>query len=146
MSLLVIDPSKHFPRDTEAARFFRRELYCPEIMTFWNNERSMWVLGHWLDSTHHYVEEIEDLGPNFELLTPEFAAMIRNGWGHQTDWDKVRKRVLSSQRARLRSQEDDIYEADELHTWAVKKTDHPIPYSFSMGRTRMGKAITTVDP
>lgn len=137
MSVMVIRRDRHIPRETEIGRFFRRELNCPAIFTFWNAERSMWVLAYWLDPSETIMDEIEDLGHDFEDVTQGFVAMIRAGWGVGIDWGAHKKRLLARQAGKIQKENESIYQAQEEWDWVKKKHraryQNELPYAIDVG-------------
>lgn len=132
MSLTVLNPQVHLVKDTSTARFFRRKLHEPDVVTFWNAETGMWILAFWVHKGKRIVEEIEDLGPNCEAVTPEFVNMIVQCYG-PVDFSKKKKHILSRQKDRIRSQIDGILADQERWDWLKKKTKDKtsIPYAYS---------------
>ena len=124
------------PRETEIGRFFRRELNCQDIFTFWNAERAMWVLAYWLDPTHRVLDEIEDRGPNFEEVTRPFVEMIRHGWGTGINWGAHKKRLLNAQKRRIEEQNDQIFLDQERWNWVKRRNvslgRNPTPYAVDV--------------
>lgn len=132
MSVFKLDPAIHFPRDTEAAYYFRHHLHNPDVMTFWNAETEEWVLGIWVDRGNHVVFDLEDLGCHFEKLTPQVASDIRYCYGRATDWDAFVKRTKEKHREAERKIEDDIGIQQERYDWAKKRAGGEVPYMFKV--------------
>lgn len=132
MSLTVLNPRVHLVKDTAAARFFKRRLRESDVMTFWSSDTGQWILGFWVHKGKKIVEELEDLGPNCEAVTPSFVDMIVGAYG-PVDFKKKKKRILSRERLRIRRQTEAILEDQERWDWLKKKTKDklPIPYAFS---------------
>ena len=133
MSLTVLNPQIHLVKDTSTARFFRRKLHEPDVLTFWHALTGMWILAFWVHKGKRIVEELEDLGPNCEAVTPEFVDMIVQCYG-PVDFGKKKKQMLSRQKDRIRKQIDDIVDYQEKWEWLKKKTEGtiPIPYAYSI--------------
>lgn len=131
MALTVLDPQVHLVKDTSTARFFRRRLSEPDVMTFWHSETGMWVLAFWVHKGQRIVEELEDLGPNCEVVTPDFVNMIVKAYG-PVDFSKKKKRILSRERSRVGRQTEAVIQDQERWNWLKKKTKDklPIPYAF----------------
>lgn len=131
MSLTVLNPRIHLPKETGAAKFFRRRLSEPDVMTFWNAVTGQWILAFWVHKGKRIVEEVEDLGPNCEAVTPEFVDMIVKCYG-AVNFGQKKKRLLSRERDRIRKQNEAIAEDQERWEWLKKKTKDklPIPYAF----------------
>lgn len=132
MSVLVINPVIHSVRETPVAKFFRRQLRDSSILTFWNAETEQWVLAHWL--RRGVVEEIEDLGSNFEWVTNDFVDMITGCYGH-VDLGRTKKRLLARQQAQIQRQTDDIMEEQETWGWLRGKSKDKVrmPYMLQAG-------------
>lgn len=131
MALTVLNPRIHLVKDTSAAKFFRRRLNQPDCMTFWHSQTGQWILGLWVHKGKRIVEEIEDLGPNCEAISPGFVSMIVNGYG-SVDFKQKKKRILSKNRDNIRKQNEAIMEDQERWNWLKKRTKDklPIPYAF----------------
>jgi hypothetical protein len=131
MSLTVLDPQIHLPKETGASKFFRRRLREPDVMTFWNSVTGQWILAFWVHKGKRIVEEVEDLGPNCEAVTPEFVDMIVQSYG-PVNFSKKKKRLLSRNLAHIRKQNDAILENQERWNWLKKRTKDkaPLPYTF----------------
>ena len=131
MSLTVLDPKIHLVKDTPASKFFSRKLNEPDVVTFWSSETGMWVLAFWVHRPKHIVEELEDLGPSFEYLTPTFVKMIVQAYG-PVDFGKKKKHILSRNRDRLRKMDDEVLANQDRWNWLRKRTkdDMALPYAF----------------
>lgn len=132
MSLTVLNPKVHLVKDTSTARFFRRKLNEPDVMTFWHVETGNWILAFWVHKGKRIVEELEDLGPQCQAVTPEFVNMIVSCYG-PVDFRKKKKAILSRQKSRIRKQTEDILAYQEKWDWLKKRTKDtvPIPYAYS---------------
>ena len=132
MSLTVLNPRIHLAKETTTARFFRRRLNEPDAMTFWHAGTGNWVLAFWVHKGKRIVEEVEDLGPNCELVTPDFVNTIAQSYGF-VDYGKKKKRLLSRHKDSVRRQNEAITEDQERWNWLKKKTKDklPIPYAYS---------------
>lgn len=132
MSLTVLNPQVHLVKDTSTARFFRRKLHEPDVLTFWHSQTGMWILAFWVHKGKRIVEELEDLGPNCEAVTPGFVRMIVDAYG-PVDFGKKKRAILSRQKSRIRKQTEDIVEYQEKWEWLKKRTKEkaPIPYAYS---------------
>jgi hypothetical protein len=130
MSLTFIQPSKHLVRDTEVTRMFRRRLRCPDIMTFFSGETGQWILARWVDKGKRLVEEMEDLGPIFNLVTPELVSLIVSCY-RPVDWGEHKRRLLSRQKDRLVAQQEEVIQDQERWDWLKKKMQRPLPYAFN---------------
>lgn len=132
MSLTVLNPQIHLVKDTSTARFFRRKLNEPDVMTFWHSETGNWILAFWVHKGKRIVEELEDLGPQCQAVTPEFVNMIVSCYG-PVDFRKKKKAILSRQKSRIRKQTEDILAYQEKWDWLKKRTKDtvPIPYAYS---------------
>lgn len=131
MSLTVLNPRIHLPKETGTSKFFRRRLSEPDVMTFWNSVTGQWILAFWVHRGKRIVEEIEDLGPNCEAVTPAFVNMIVQSYG-PVDFSRKKKRLLSKNLAHIRKQNDAILEDQERWDWLKKRTAGkvPLPYMF----------------
>ena len=131
-----LDPRIHYVKDTPAARFFRRRLKDSRMLTFWNAETGQWILGCWLDDQHRWIEEFEDLGPNFELLEGRagkvLVDMLLTGYG-PINWAKHRKRILGKWNDWKRKQLERAEESRDHWDWLKKKTGDKaiMPFAFS---------------
>jgi hypothetical protein len=139
VSVTVLRPDIHLVKDTPASKFFRRQLRDPDILTFWCQPTGMWVLAYWLSRSKRIVDEMEDLGANFELMTDDLVNMLVSCYG-SVDLKRTKKRLLSKNADRIRKQNDDIYESQERWDWLKRKTSHksPIPYVFSPSPVERG--------
>lgn len=133
MSTTTIRPNIHVVKDTPVARMFRRRLKFDDIMTFWSAETGQWILGYWIDKRLQMVDEMEDLGMVFEKVTPELVQQIVTCWG-SIDWKAKKKRLISKERDRIRTENDALMEQQERWDWAKKKLadkgEAPLPYAF----------------
>jgi len=131
MSVTVIDPRVHYVKETGVARFFRRRLRDPNLVTFWHGETGQWILAYWLDRRQKIVDEIEDLGPRFEEVTASFVQMIVSCYG-KVDMGRTKKRLIGKHRERIQKQSESICEDQERWDWAKKRTKEkaPLPYAF----------------
>lgn len=128
--MTFLRPDVHVVRDTYHAKVFRRRLNCPDIVTFFSLETGMWILAYWINRRLRMVDEIEDLGSNFELITKELVQQIVQCWG-TIDWGAKKERILSKFRDRERKQTDSLMEQQERWDWLKKRMDKPVPYAFS---------------
>ena len=124
MSLTSIDPMKHLIRETSVAKVFRRQLRFPDIITFWSIETGQ---------KRKIVEEMEDLGAVFELVTPDLLQTITACW-RPVDWKVKKHRILSKEADRVRRENDDLIEDQTRWDWAQKRLKAqgkaPIPFAF----------------
>ena len=132
MSVTVLNPQVHWIKDTPCAQFFRRKLRDPDIVTFWHAETGQWILAYLL--RRGIVEEIEDLGVDFELVTDDFVDMIVRCYGH-VDLSKKKKRLLATESARLQRQSDSILKNQEKWDWLRKRTQDKAPLPFVIHTT-----------
>jgi hypothetical protein len=132
VSVTVLNPRIHLVKDTSVAKFFRRKLREEDVLTFWHSQTGQWILAFWVHRGNRIVEEIEDLGPSFEAVSPGFVQMIVSGYG-AVNFKEKKKRILSRQKDRIRKQNEAIMEDQERWDWLKKKTKDksPIPYAFS---------------
>lgn len=132
MSVTVLNPEIHLVKDTVASRLFRRQLRDPDVLTFWCQPTGQWILAYWLHKGKRIVDEMEDLGPNFELMTEGMVNSLVSCYGH-IDLKRTKKRLLSKNDDRIRKQNDEICESQERWDWLKKRTAHkaPLPYTFS---------------
>jgi len=137
VSLTVLNPRVHLVKDTGAARYFRRRLNEPDVMTFWHSITGQWILAFWLHRGKRIVEEIEDLGPNCESVTPAFVEMIVQAYG-PVNLQAKKRLILSRQKDRMRKQNDDILADQERWDWARKRLKDKciLPYAFSTPMSR----------
>ncbi len=137
--MTVLNPRIHLAKETGASKFFRRRLSEPDVMTFWNSVTGQWILAFWVHKGKRIVEEIEDLGPNCEAVTPEFVNMIVQSYG-PVDLSRKKKRLLSKNLANIRKQNDTIMEDQERWDWLKKRTADkaPMPYIFDSPLPKRG--------
>lgn len=132
--LTIIQPTKHYVKDTPTAKMFRRRLKFDDIITFWNAETGEWILAYWVDKRRHLCDEMEDLGMAFEKVTPELADMIITCW-KCVNWKVKRSHIVSKEKDRIRKETEKIQEEQKRWDWAKKKLVNkglrPIPYAFS---------------
>lgn len=131
MALTVLNPRVHLVKDTTTARFFRRRLGEPDVLTFWHSQTGNWILAFWVHRGKRIVEELEDLGPNCEAVTPAFVDMIVQAYG-PVDFGVKKKRILSRNLSNIRKQNEAIAADQERWNWLKKRTKDklPIPYAF----------------
>lgn len=126
-------------KDTGAARFFRRRLNEADVLTFWNSVTGMWILAFWVHKGKRIVEEVEDLGPNCEAVTPTFVNMIVQSYG-PVNFASKKKRIISKNLANIRKQNDAVMEDQERWKWLKKKTGDvaPLPYMIDVSPVERG--------
>lgn len=131
MSLTQIDPEVHVLKDTPTARLFRRVLKCSDVVTFFHTQTGQWVLGYWVHQGSRLVDEMEDLGPNFEYVNDRMVSDIRDCW-KRVDWAAKKKQILGRERDRRRRQAEDQCEDQERWAWMKGRTAEkaPMPYTF----------------
>lgn len=121
----------HAVRETPPARLFRRKLKCPDIFTFFSLETGQWILAYWVNKRMRMLDEIEDLGSHFELVTPKLVQQIANCWG-PIDWGAKKKRLMSAHNDRERKKADDAAVSQDKYTWLQNRMDTPIPYAYKV--------------
>lgn len=124
-------PSIHVVKDTTTARMFRRRLHFDDIITFFSLETGQWILAYWIDKRIRLVDEIEDLGANFELATQELVKQIAQCWG-PINWKAKKVRLISKYKDRCRKEVDEVIENQERYDWLKKRMAQPIPYAFQV--------------
>lgn len=129
MSLTRLSPALHVVRDTPAARLFRRHLRDPDILTFFSMETGQWVLAYYIHRPSRLVDEIEDLGTNFESLSRKLVERISSCWG-RVDLSRKKRRLLGQDRDRKRKKTDDLCETQELWDWTRKRKRVNLPYAY----------------
>ena len=131
MSLTMICPEVHVVRETPASVLFRRLLNFPDIFTFFNVITGEWCLAWWVNKLGRVAEELEDLGPAFEKVTPELVHQIRTCW-KPVDWKKKKQYYQSRQKDRMTRANEKLIQDVERWNWLKKKTAHkgPVPYAF----------------
>lgn len=127
--MTFLRPDIHTIRETPVARLFQRKLKCPDVFTFFNFETRQWILAYWINKNTRILDEVEDLGPNFELVTPELVQQIVGCWG-AIDWKAKKKRLISNYNDRTRKQEDELMDSQDKYTWLQKRMGEPVPYVF----------------
>ncbi len=127
--MTFLKPSVHVVKETPAAKLFRRRVHCPDILTFFSLETGQWILAYWISRKIRLVDEIEDLGANFELLNSELVNQISHCWG-PVDWKAKKNRLISKLRDQERERDDTIVEHQERYNWLKEKMKRPIPYAF----------------
>ncbi len=128
----VLDPRIHHVKTTPISKFFGRRLHDSDIMTFFHRETEQWILAYWLNRKRKWVEEIEDLGSNFEYVTETFVSAIVSCYG-QVDFGRFKKKLISNHRDRIRKDCEELQESQETWDWAKKRVQHkaPVPFMFS---------------
>ena len=126
MPCTVITPEKHVVKDTPVARFFRRALGVEDIITFYHMETGQWILAYWVNKLGNIVDEIDDLGTHFELVTPEFVDMVRSGWGG-INWAEKKKWFLAKHKEKITKDNEASIQDQDRWDWA-KKRSGKIPY------------------
>lgn len=142
VSITQIDPSKHVVKDTPAARFFRRRLRCDDIMTFYHRVTGQWILAYWLNRVKHKVDELDDLGHNFELIDQPFVEMIERCWG-PVDFKRMKNRVKQREAIRQKAELEEALEAQDMWNWLRRRTKDKavVPYMLDMGNISGGQTI-----
>lgn len=126
-----LQPSIHVVKDTPVAKLFRRRLNCPDIITFFSVVTGQWILAYWMDKRIRVVDEVEDLGANFELVTQELVKQIAVCWG-PVNWKAKKQRLLSRYRDQQRNETDTVIENQERYDWLKRRMKNPIPYAFQV--------------
>jgi len=131
MSSVFINPVRHVVMETPTAKLFRKRLKFDDVFTYFNRETGQWVLAYWLNKRARLADEVEDLGPGFEVVSPSFIDQIVQCWGH-VDWKAKKARLLSQERTKLRRESEAISEQQERFDWLKKKLidKTTIPYAF----------------
>lgn len=127
--MAFLNHSIHVVKDTPTAKLFRRRLKCPDIFTFFSLETGQWILAYWVDKRVRMMDEIEDLGSHFELVTSGLVQQIVHCWG-PVDWKAKKKRLISKHRDQERKRVDTAIDEQERYDWLKKKMNRPIPYAF----------------
>lgn len=119
----------------------RKRLNCPDIVTFWSADTGQWILGYWISRRAGLVDEVEDLGPAFEAVTPPLVEMIAACW-KPVNWKEKKKRLMSRERDRIRKRNDQIMEDSERWNWAKGRLSdrgiNPVPYMLDSRMTGGG--------
>ncbi len=127
--MTYLRPDVHWIKDTPTARLFRRKLKEPGVITFFSLETGQWILAYYIQRSVGLVDEVEDLGTNLELVTPELVQQICQCWG-KIDWKAKKQRLLFKERSRIRKKDDDLIEEQARFDWAKKKMGGDLPYMF----------------
>ncbi len=127
--MTFLTPSVHVVKETPTAKLFRRKLKCQDILTFFSLETGQWILAYYVHKKIGMVDEIEDLGTNFELVTPVLVQQICACWG-PIDWKAKKQRILSMARAKQRKKDDELVETQNRFDWAKKRMGGDMPYIF----------------
>lgn len=123
--LLILNPEHHKVRETEAARFLRREFNEPDWFLFWNETIGGWVLGQWIDKSRLAVEDLLDIPGDLEAgpaLTTDIVNVIR-ACHHKPDYQRLKQKLIEKHRAELRADEDRRRAFRDMREWAAKKTN-----------------------
>ena len=131
MSLVVIRPDRHVIKETDAARLFRRLLKFEDLFTYWNSETGEWILSYWINKLARVADEVEDLGPAMERVTPALVTQIVQCW-KPVDW-KAKKRRMEARQCDFKKGEDEkIIQDQERWDWAKRRIrgKAPIPFGF----------------
>lgn len=107
-----LDRSKHILRETSQVRDLRRMLDDPDLVTFFNVETGQWILAYWLDKSKGRVDEIDDLGPNFELLTRSFVESLRQS-RRATDFKDLKRGLQRAARTKHLQWQDEMEEQQD---------------------------------
>lgn len=134
MSLVRITPDKHVVKETEAGRMFRRLLKFNDVFTYFNADTGQWVLAYWVNRIGSLADEIEDLGPAMEAVTPDLVGMIVRCW-KPVDWQKKKKLILDRHKLFLQKSSEELIEENARYKWAQKRAKgrSPVPYAFAPG-------------
>ena len=127
---MIFNPRIHVMKETTTSKMFRRRLKCPDIFTFFSLETGQWILAYWIKKSAHLIDEIEDLGTNFELVTPALIHQIVSCWG-PIDWKAKKKRLISKYRDQERTRVEGLRDHQDKYDWLKRRMQAPIPYAFS---------------
>jgi len=122
----------HTVRETEASRFFQRHLNDPDIVTIWNHETQNWILAYWVDKDKGFVDEIDDLGPNFEMMTRDFVKSLE-ATRQTTHVREHKEKILRNAKRRMFKECEKVQADQERWDWLRKKTKDKCVVPFSMG-------------
>jgi hypothetical protein len=106
----------------------------PDIITFFNHQTGQWVLAYWLHKDTGIVDEIDDLGPGFEEVTPEFVQSLERSRNYYNKEDLKKKYILQAKR-QARRENEEIYADQERWDWCRKRTRDKVivPYAIDVG-------------
>lgn len=127
--MTFIRPSTHVVRDTFVAKMFRNRLRCPDIITFFSLDTGQWILAYWIEKRINMVDEVEDLGMAFELVTPELVKQIVQCW-KPVNWKDKKRRLLARNRDKIQQGKDNQCEDQDRYDWLKKRMKKPVPYAF----------------
>lgn len=141
MGITQLNPQRHLVRDTPHTHYLRRHLKDEALLTYFNLDTQQWVLGYWIDRNRGVIDEIEDLGPNFERLTRELVKSLERTYAFYTK-DDLKKRYLRRARHFEQKMREETAEANEQWNWCKKRTKEkaPVPWMVSTGRMQGGQS------
>lgn len=119
-------PGVHIVRDLPFARWLRRTLKDPNIMTYYNVRANCWAIGTWLSKSGGVVLEGELLGPSPQLVSRDHADMMRAERSpKRQEWlREFKAKLLSDNRADLRQFADECAYHLAVREWIRKRTRH----------------------
>jgi len=134
MGITKLRRGVHFIRDTEAAKYLRRHLNDPDLITFFNAETGQYVLAYWVNRDRAIVDEIDDLGPNFEVMTHEFIRSLEES-RRGTDPKELKRKLLRNAKRRTGRELERLEEHNDQYDWMKKRTADkaPLPYMYGGG-------------
>lgn len=133
-----INPRVHLVRETEAARYLRRELRDDDLVTYFDTEQGKWCVGYWTDKStgmlgsSGYLAKLE-IGRSLVFppqLTREIVSTMRRYRG-PVDYKQQAANVRERARAQDRREIDSSMDETERYRWAQKRLQTPIPYAIT---------------
>lgn len=76
MTNLQLVRDVHLVRDTEIARFLRRETGCEDWLTYYHTQANAWVIALWSNRSAGLVREVEVIGPHLGLFDRTMAQSL----------------------------------------------------------------------
>ncbi len=122
--MFKVDPETHRVRDTEAARFLRRELREPTVFTYWHAESGNWCLGYWVDKQKGLADYLMEVGSVFDngpILTEEAVFQLKCQH-RRPDFQAQRRKIVQSERQEFNRMDDQRREYQDQRHYYKKRT------------------------
>lgn len=126
--MFEVVPGTHRVKDTEVARFLRRELREPTLFTMWHCQSQKWCLCYWIHEGHHKADLIQEAGDVFEKgpqISPEDVSTLR--LMHRTpDFQRIKKRLVAAEQDELRKMDEATNDMRDLRAFIKKRTGNQV--------------------
>jgi hypothetical protein len=126
MGIFKMRAGEHVVRDTDFARFLRRQLNDETLFTGYNLKAQRWFLGMWVRKDQGYASDIADLGADMELASRSLVKDLERSRDGLTAADIKRNLVRADRRA-VDLERQEAEEFQEVQNWAQKKSGSTVP-------------------